>query len=149
MVLPLSGMLGILRLSVVTWKRYLLIGMCTTTCQGRHASHGTGCVIDVIETAVELPMMVKPMDTRRVAMNATDAIVQASVEDTTCPHCHKNTTVVLPENYAPVYVNCLNCGKKFIVERLAHGFDVFTIEGAPRDSDPDCRAIDMSSCDEQ
>ena len=82
-------------------------------------------------------------------MNAADTIVQASVENTACPYCNKNTSVVLPENYAPIYVYCRICNKKFIVERSAHGFDVFTIEGAPRDSEPDCRAIEMSSCDEQ
>ena len=68
---------------------------------------------------------------------------------TTCPYCTRETLFELPENYAPVFEDCRQCGKKFIVERLKEGFSVFTLENAPRCSDPDCRAIEMGGSDEQ
>jgi len=40
---------------------------------------------------------------------------------TTCPYCKGQTAFALPENYAPVYTQCLECRKNFIVERLAEG----------------------------
>lgn len=82
-------------------------------------------------------------------MNVAAIIAETSLEQATCPYCQENTSVVLPENYAPTFVYCQICSEKFIIERLAHGFDIFKIEDAPCDSDPDCRVIDMSSCDEQ
>lgn len=68
---------------------------------------------------------------------------------TACPYCSKETPIELPENYAPVFRDCGQCGKTFIVERRKVGFSVYTSENAPRFSDPDCRAIEMGSCDEQ
>ena len=70
-------------------------------------------------------------------------------EKAECPYCQKGTVVQLPINYAPVFVYCKNCHKKFIIERRRQGFDVFTTESAPCDSDPDCREIEMSSSEEQ
>ena len=69
--------------------------------------------------------------------------------ETTCPYCGRNTSVDLPENYAPVFTRCRECGRQFILERLAEGFQVFTREAAPRCSDPDSRAIEMGASDEQ
>lgn len=62
---------------------------------------------------------------------------------TTCPYCKSQTGFTLPENYAPSYTRCAECGHKFIVERLAEGFQVFTKEDAPCCSDPDCVALEM------
>jgi DNA-directed RNA polymerase subunit RPC12/RpoP len=66
-----------------------------------------------------------------------------------CPYCGQSTTIIYPENYVPVYKHCGICSKKFIVERLAHGFQVLTREEAPLSSDPDCREIEMGASDEQ
>jgi hypothetical protein len=82
-------------------------------------------------------------------MNATVTRDNPLVESTRCPYCRRTTVVVLPDNYAPVYVHCGICNQKFIVERLANGFQTFSLEEAPRESDPDCRALEMCSCDEQ
>ena len=82
-------------------------------------------------------------------MNATAEVVQVTVKTVACPYCHKDTSIELPENYAPVYSICQACRKKFIVERLAIGFQVLTREEAPCSSDPDCREIEMGSSDEQ
>jgi len=68
---------------------------------------------------------------------------------TQCPYCNDNTSITLPVDYAPVYTLCNFCKKKFIIERLAKGFQTFTLEGAPCCSDPDCRAIEMGGSDEQ
>lgn len=66
-----------------------------------------------------------------------------------CPYCKRETTVELPPDYAPVYSHCTACGKKFIAERLAEGFQVLKIEKAPCASDPECRETEMSSCQEE
>lgn len=66
-----------------------------------------------------------------------------------CPYCKKEMRVDLPGNYAPEYRLCPRCDKKFIVERLARGFQVMTVEEAPCCSDPDCREIEMGGSDEQ
>jgi hypothetical protein len=66
-----------------------------------------------------------------------------------CPYCQAQTTIDLPIDYAPVFVYCDSCSKKFIAERRAQGFDVFTEEGAPCCSNPDCREIEMAASDEQ
>lgn len=72
-----------------------------------------------------------------------------TTETTQCPYCQSTTAIELPENYAPVFVHCHHCRKKFIAERRAEGLAVFTAEGAPCCSDPDCREIEMGSVDEQ
>ena len=76
-----------------------------------------------------------------------------TTEETTkmvqCPYCSQSTSIIYPEDYAPVYAHCSNCSKTFIVERLAQGFQVLTREEAPPSSDPDCREIEMGACDEQ
>ena len=72
-----------------------------------------------------------------------------TTETAGCPYCHAHTAIELPDDYAPVYVHCANCQKKFIAERRTTGFAVFTTEGAPCCSDPDCREIEMGNVDEQ
>jgi hypothetical protein len=72
-----------------------------------------------------------------------------TTETAQCPHCQTDTSIELPDNYAPVFVFCTHCHEKFIVERRAQGFDVFTEWGAPRCSNPDCREIEMAASDEQ
>jgi hypothetical protein len=74
---------------------------------------------------------------------------QASVESARCPYCSDQTSVELPADYRPVYGYCGCCGKKFIAERLAEGFQVLTIEEAPCCSDPDCRELEMGGYDEE
>lgn len=71
------------------------------------------------------------------------------MEKTQCPYCENNTTIKLPINYAPVYMWCEICGKKFIIERMSTGFQAIQVESAPCCSDPDCRELEMGSSDEQ
>lgn len=73
------------------------------------------------------------------------SIITGQVTETTtlCPYCNQKTPVQLPTDYAPVYAFCQVCGEKFILERLAEGFQVLTLQEAPCCSDPDCREIEM------
>ena len=82
-------------------------------------------------------------------MNPSIYTDQASVESVKCPYCGQSTSIDLPVDYAPVYAICGICRKKFIVERLAEGFQVMTREEAPCCSDPDCRDIEMGGGDEE
>ena len=72
-----------------------------------------------------------------------------TIQKTLCPYCGLDTSVKLPDNYAPRFVHCDACQKKFIVERLAHGFQTLSVEEAPCISNPDCRAIEAGAADEQ
>jgi DNA-directed RNA polymerase subunit RPC12/RpoP len=69
---------------------------------------------------------------------------ERSEETARCPYCREETAVQLPLNFAPVYAHCMACGRRFIVERIKSGLDVFRLENAPCSSDPDCREIEMS-----
>jgi DNA-directed RNA polymerase subunit RPC12/RpoP len=72
-------------------------------------------------------------------------VTPASLEEIArCPYCREKTVVQLPPNYAPVYVHCMACGRRFIAERIENGLDVLRVENAPCSSDPDCREIEMS-----
>ena len=82
-------------------------------------------------------------------MNATAEAMQTTLKTVSCPYCHKDTSIDMPENYAPVYSICEACGKKFIIERRAIGFQLMTLEDAPCISDPDCRDIEMGGGDEE
>ena len=82
-------------------------------------------------------------------MNHSITVSASSEETTRCPYCKDQTSVDLPGNYKPVYVYCDVCGKKFIVARLAEGFQALTLEAAPCCSDPDCREIEMAAYDEE
>ncbi|WP_022665621.1 hypothetical protein [Desulfospira joergensenii] len=72
-----------------------------------------------------------------------------TIQKTLCPYCRLETFVELPGDYAPVYVHCDSCKKKFIVERKIQGFKSFSLEEAPCISNPDCRDIEMGAADEQ
>jgi hypothetical protein len=72
-----------------------------------------------------------------------------TTETALCPYCQIHTTFELPDDYEPVFVFCGGCHKKYIAERRAEGFEVFSAEGARCCSDPDCREIEMSSVEEQ
>ncbi len=76
-------------------------------------------------------------------------IAQSSLETTRCPCCGRKTAVALPADYAPVYRYCDVCGEKFILERLAEGFQVMTLKDAPCCSDPDCREIEIGGGEEE
>jgi hypothetical protein len=82
-------------------------------------------------------------------MRNSAVATKVSSTDVQCPYCRQVTSIELPENYAPVYEYCTSCRAKFIVERLAIGFQVLTLEEAPCYSDPDCREIEMGASDEQ
>ena len=82
-------------------------------------------------------------------MNAFALAREASVESGVCPYCKGETAVHLPGSYKPVFEDCAGCGKTFIAERLAEGFQVFRRENAPCCSDPDCREIEMGGGDEE
>ncbi|WDP92561.1 MAG: hypothetical protein HUN04_23690 [Desulfobacter sp.] len=70
-------------------------------------------------------------------------------QETSCPYCGDTTGFEMPLDYAPVFVWCESCKKKFIIERLAKGFEAMTIEAAPSCSDPDRRAIEMGGGQEE
>ena len=74
---------------------------------------------------------------------------QSSVKNVQCPYCGHETPIDMPGDYAPVYAYCGVCRKKYILERLAEGIQVLTVEAAPCCSDPDCREIEMGGSDEQ
>jgi hypothetical protein len=74
---------------------------------------------------------------------------KTTVENALCPYCAEPTRLKLPGNYEPVYAYCNVCGKKYIAERLAKGFQILTLEEAPCWSDPDCRQIEMGAGDEE
>lgn len=71
------------------------------------------------------------------------------LESAHCPYCGGRTRIALPPDYAPSFVFCAVCGSKFIVERLAAGFQVMTVEDAPCSSNPDCRELEMGAYDEE
>ena len=72
-----------------------------------------------------------------------------ALETAPCPYCGRQTTIDLPDNYAPVYTDCDVCATKFITQRLRKGFQVLTLENAPCYSDPDCRELEMGGYDEE
>ena len=82
-------------------------------------------------------------------VNSLKGGVTMSKETTSCPYCKDTTTFEMPLDYAPVYVWCTVCKKKFIIERLAQGFTAWTLEAAPCCSDPDCRELEMGGSQEQ
>ena len=78
-----------------------------------------------------------------------EVVMSHSIQKTLCPYCGSSTSVKLPDNYAPRFVHCDLCQKKFIVERRTHGFQSMSVEEAPCISNPDCRAIESGAADEQ
>jgi DNA-directed RNA polymerase subunit RPC12/RpoP len=62
--------------------------------------------------------------------NATK-IEPSSLERIRCPCCGRRISVTLPDDYAPTYKYCADCGRKFILERLAEGFQVLPLEKCP------------------
>lgn len=82
--------------------------------------------------------MIKPTD-----------VIQASSITVQCPYCSKDKSIDTLKDYSPAYTYCDICNKKFVVEKLAEGIQVFTIAEAPYSSDPDCIEIEMGSSDEQ
>jgi uncharacterized protein (DUF983 family) len=65
-----------------------------------------------------------------------------------CPYCQAGQQLEHKGNYAPVYVDCQVCERRFIVEPLADGVAVFKEGEAPCCSDPDCRAVEMGAGDD-
>ena len=82
-------------------------------------------------------------------MNKSDERVIPSVVQIVCPYCSIEMDIEAPKDYAPFYVPCTSCDKKFIVEKRAHRIDTLKVENAPCCSDPDCQAIEMGGSDEQ
>ncbi len=82
-------------------------------------------------------------------MNTMQPANAPPVEKTDCPYCGYRASIALPADYAPVFVRCGECRKRFIIERMAEGFKVWTAESAPCCSNPECREIEMGSSDEQ
>ncbi|MUM76229.1 hypothetical protein GKC30_01125 [Pseudodesulfovibrio sp. F-1] len=60
-----------------------------------------------------------------------------------CPYCHAPQHAEHPGGYAPMYVNCPTCEKRFILEPVANGVKTYRMNEAPCCSDPDCRAAEM------
>jgi transcription elongation factor Elf1 len=65
-----------------------------------------------------------------------------------CPYCGFSNEIARPENYAPRYVDCGDCGKRFIMEPTASGHDVYRDGEAPCCSDPNCMALEMGGGDD-
>jgi hypothetical protein len=74
---------------------------------------------------------------------------QHPVQMVTCPYCLESTQIKPASDYAPKYVRCSICHKRFIVERVQRGIQLLTLEEAPCTSDPDCRALEMAQGDEE
>jgi hypothetical protein len=68
------------------------------------------------------------------------ADMEESIE---CPYCFERTQVEPASNYAPIYVYCAECDRRFILERTIDGFQALKTENAPCCSDPDRREIEM------
>lgn len=82
-------------------------------------------------------------------MNPSNNAVQAVSKTVQCPYCNRDTSITMPRDYAPVYVHCDFCNKKFVVEQYAESVRVLTTSQACYSSDPDCNEIEMGSSDEQ
>jgi len=108
-----------------------------------------GIIFDVFMDQPECFQIENSVKDGGLAMINSTIAKQTSVTGAQCPYCSEQTFVNLPGDYEPIYVYCGVCGKKFIVERLAVGFQVLTLEEAPCWSDPDCRAIEMGGSDEE
>ena len=65
-----------------------------------------------------------------------------------CPYCETPQEIPTPANYAPRYLDCGECGQRFIMEPGASEINVYRDGEAPCCSDPDCRAIEMGSGDD-
>ena len=65
-----------------------------------------------------------------------------------CPYCNVANELVAPKDYAPHYLNCSGCNKRFIAEPSATGITVYRDGEAPCCSDPECRAIEMGGGDD-
>ncbi|OIQ49832.1 hypothetical protein BerOc1_01757 [Pseudodesulfovibrio hydrargyri] len=61
-----------------------------------------------------------------------------------CPYCNAGQVVGDFDNYAPFYVNCQECSRRYIVEPVRHGVVVYRDGDAPCCSDPECRATEMA-----
>ncbi|WP_044352605.1 hypothetical protein [Dethiosulfatarculus sandiegensis] len=67
----------------------------------------------------------------------------------TCPYCQHTETILHDGLFAPRYADCSKCGMQYIYEPRA-GYVAFFKKGeADCWSDPDCRAIEMCSHDEE
>jgi transcription elongation factor Elf1 len=87
---------------------------------------------------------------RRPPMRKSNKSSQKSLITIKCPYCGKDKSIEAPKDYGPVYISCNVCDKRFVVEKLARGFDVLTIaEAAYHSSDPHCYEIEMGASDEQ
>ena len=65
-----------------------------------------------------------------------------------CPYCNASCEHPVPKDYSPMYHTCHACGKRFIVERTASGYDVFRENEAPCCSDPECRELELGLGDD-
>ena len=65
-----------------------------------------------------------------------------------CPYCEAPNDHPAPTDYAPRYITCGECGKRFIMEPTASGHDVYRDGEAPCCSDPNCKAIEMGGGDD-
>lgn len=83
-------------------------------------------------------------------MKNPDRASQDFSQMVTCPYCAKETSIDMPEGYAPVYVTCNVCNEKFIIERFSKNVRAFRLAGAAySSSDPECNEIEMGASDEQ
>lgn len=61
-----------------------------------------------------------------------------------CPYCNAGREAGEFDGYAPFYVNCEECSRRFIVEPVRHGVVVYRDGEAPCCSDPECRETEMA-----
>lgn len=65
-----------------------------------------------------------------------------------CPYCEALCEHPKPDDYSPRYMICDSCGKRFIMEPSASGYDVFRENEAPCCSDPECRELELGLGDD-
>ena len=83
-------------------------------------------------------------------MNTVDMTIEKKSAVILCPYCSKGTSIDMDGDYAPFYVSCQHCEKRFVVEKRAKGIRVLTLAGALyASSDPDSEQIDTGASDEQ
>lgn len=63
--------------------------------------------------------------------------------DVQCPYCRAPQGVDHPGGFAPIYVDCGECGERFILEPVRSGVKTYRKGEAQCCSDPDCRATEM------
>jgi transcription elongation factor Elf1 len=60
-------------------------------------------------------------------MEKSKIAVQKSLITVKCPYCGEKKSIVKPRGNGMFHISCNACDKRFVVEKLARGFHVYTI----------------------